>query len=178
LDLVTHELKKFMGLLLKPNGYVLEQLLSPLVIHTSATHKALKAIAPQCITRHHSHHYLGFVKTQWRLFSKETPPRAKPLLYVYRVFLTGIHLMQTGELEANLVTLNEKFQLPYLPDLIAQKVLGREKGQLNEADISFHEQEYQRLVSELEQARDRSHLPSENTAAPAMHDLLLKVRLN
>ncbi|MBE9029572.1 nucleotidyltransferase domain-containing protein [filamentous cyanobacterium LEGE 11480] len=177
LDLVTHELKKFMGLLLKPNGYVLEQLLSPLVIQTSETHQALKAIAPQCITRHHSHHYLGFVKTQWRLFTKETPPRVKPLLYVYRVLLTGIHLMQTGELEANLVTLNEKFQLAYLPDLIAQKVSVQEKGTLNEADISFHEQEYQRLVSELEQARDRSHLPSKHNAADAMNELLLQVRL-
>src|SRR5689334_10453999 len=31
LDLVTHDVKKFMGLLLKKNGYVLEQLCSPLV---------------------------------------------------------------------------------------------------------------------------------------------------
>ncbi len=177
LDLVTHELKKFMSLLLKPNGYVLEQLLSPLVIHTSEIHMALKAIAPNCITRQHSHHYLGFANTQWRLFSKETPPRVKPLLYVYRVLLTGIHLMQTAELEANLVTLNEKFQLSYLHDLIAQKVFGQEQGHLSEADRRFHEQEFDRLVRELEQARDRSHLPSENTAAPAMNDLLLKVRL-
>jgi uncharacterized protein len=42
LDLVTHELKKFMGLMLKRNGYVLEQLLSPLVIHTSETQRIKK----------------------------------------------------------------------------------------------------------------------------------------
>ena len=33
--------------------------------------------------------------------------RVKPLLYVYRVLLTGIRLMRTGEIEANLITLNE-----------------------------------------------------------------------
>ena len=43
------------------------------------------------------------------------PPRVKPLLYVYRVLLTGIHLMRTGEVEANLVTLNEEFRLPLHP---------------------------------------------------------------
>jgi uncharacterized protein len=67
LDLVTHELKKFMGLMLKRNGYVLEQLLSPLVIQTSPIHGELKALVPNCLTKHHSHHYLGFAQTQWRL---------------------------------------------------------------------------------------------------------------
>src|SRR5215469_14329646 len=33
LDLVTHDIQKFFGLLLKSNGYVLEQLYSPIVVH-------------------------------------------------------------------------------------------------------------------------------------------------
>jgi predicted nucleotidyltransferase len=35
LDLVTHDAKKFFGLMLKKNGYVLEQLFSPLIVLTS-----------------------------------------------------------------------------------------------------------------------------------------------
>jgi uncharacterized protein len=93
---VTHDAKKFFGLMLKKNGYVLEQVFSPLVVHTTPEHEELKAIAADCITRHHAHHYLGFAATQWKLFQKEDPPRVKPLLYVYRVLLTGIHLMRTG----------------------------------------------------------------------------------
>ncbi len=110
IDLVTHDIKKFFLLLLKKNGYVLEQLYSPLVIHTTPDHQELKAIASQSITRHHSHHYLGFAQTQWKLFEKEHPHRIKPLLYVYRVLLTGIHLMRIGKIEANLVKLNEEFK--------------------------------------------------------------------
>ncbi|NJO71998.1 MAG: nucleotidyltransferase, partial [Oscillatoriales cyanobacterium RM1_1_9] len=68
IDLVTHETKKFFGLLLRRNGAVLEQLYSPLIIHTTPEHQILKEIAQGCITRYHSHHYLGFAKTQWRLF--------------------------------------------------------------------------------------------------------------
>jgi uncharacterized protein len=106
IDLVTHDAKKFFLLLLKKNGYVLEQLYSPLILRTSPEHEELKEIARGCITRHHSHHYFGFAETQWQLFDKERPRRVKPLLYVYRVLLTGIHLMRTGEVDANLPGLN------------------------------------------------------------------------
>ncbi len=177
IDLVTHDLKKFFGLLLKRNGYVLEQLYSPLIVHTTPEHQELKAIAQGCITRYHSHHYLGFAETQWRLFAKETPPKVKPLLYVYRVLLTGIHLMQTGAIEANLVTLNAKFQLPYIPDLITRKLTGAEKAILDAADLEFHGQEYQRLCAELVQASQQSHLQAEPNAKTALHDLLVQIRL-
>jgi uncharacterized protein len=112
IDLVTHDARKFFDMLLKRNGYVLEQLYSPLIVHTTPEHDELKHLAKSCITRHHAHHYLGFARTQWELFEKEQPRRVKPLLYVYRVLLTGIHLMQTGEIECNLNALNAQFRLP------------------------------------------------------------------
>src|ERR1700723_158070 len=124
LDLVTHDIKKFFKMLLKKNGYVLEQLYSPLVVHSTPEHEELKAIAKGCITRHHSHHYLGFAETEWKLLNKESPTKIKPLLYVYRVLLTGIHMMRTGEVEANLVKLNERYPLPYMPELVARKLAG------------------------------------------------------
>ena len=100
LDLVSHDAKKFFLMLLKKNGYVLEQVFSPLVVHTTPEHEELKQIARGCFTKHHSHHYFGFAETQWKLFEKERPRRVKPLLYLYRVLLTGIHLMRAGEVEA------------------------------------------------------------------------------
>jgi predicted nucleotidyltransferase len=104
MDLVTHDVAKFFNLVLRRNGYVLEQIFSPLVLRTSPEHQELKALANACITRHHAHHYLGFAETQWRLFEKEQPRRVKPLLYVYRVLLTGegcaarggLHLPRAG----------------------------------------------------------------------------------
>lgn len=178
LDLVTHDIKKFFGLLLKKNGYVLEQLYSPLVVHTTQEHEELKTIAKGCITRYHSHHYLGFVETEWKLLNKDNPKRIKPLLYVYRVLLTGIHMMRTGEVEANLRHLNLTFKLPYLDELIARKSEGAEKSHLEEADMAFHEKEYTRLQSELEQASQNSHLPERPSSKEALNDLLVRVRLN
>src|SRR3989442_53314 len=141
MDIVSHDVRKFFGLLLKKNGYVLEQLFSPLVVHTTPEHAELKEICcarisstspnslhgrggESVITKHHSHHYFGFAETQWKLFLNESPRRVKPLLYVYRVLLTGVHLMRAGEVEANLLRLNEEFHLPYVADLVMRKQSG------------------------------------------------------
>ena len=177
MDLVTHDAKKFFGLMLKKNGYVMEQLLSPLVVHTTPEHDELKVIAKDCITKFHGHHYLGFAATQWKLFRKEEPPRVKPLLYVYRVLLTGMHLMRTGDVEANLLTLNEKAKLPYINELVERKLAGPEKGRLDEADIPFYEREYERLVAELKAAMEKSTLPEQATGKVALNDLLVKLRI-
>ena len=177
LDLVTHDVKKFFGMLLKKNGYVLEQLYSPLIVHTTPEHEELKIIARQCITRHHVHHYLGFAQSQWQLFSKQNPPKVKPLLYIYRVLLTGIYLMQTGVLEADLVELNKIFDLTYLSDLIAFKLLGAEKVVLPELNLIFHHQEYNRLCNELKEASHNSSLPEIPSCKNKLNDLLLRIRL-
>jgi predicted nucleotidyltransferase len=64
IDLVTHDVKKIFVMLFKKNGYVLEQLYLPLILTTSPEHEELKFIAKNCITRHHSYHYIGFAATQ------------------------------------------------------------------------------------------------------------------
>jgi predicted nucleotidyltransferase len=178
MDIVSHDVKKFFGLLLKKNGYVLEQLYSPLVVHTTPEHAELKEIAKGCITRHHSHHYFGFAETQWKLFDKERPRRVKPLLYAYRVLLTGIHLMRTGGVNANLVELNEEARLPYIPDLIARKQSG-ENTRLEDADVAFHPGEYERLRGELQSAHDASRLPElpSDETRTMLNALLVRLRV-
>ena len=96
MDIVSHDVKKFFGLLLKKNGYVLEQLFSPLIVQTTPEHEELKAIcnpgqidtSPNplpgrggeggasrtglsgVITKHHSHHYFGFAERSGTCFSR------------------------------------------------------------------------------------------------------------
>lgn len=177
IDLVTHDAAKFFGLMLKRNGYVLEQLLSPLIAFTTPEHEELKSIATSCITRHHAHHYLGFAATQWGLFEKESPPRVKPLLYTYRVLLTGIHLMKTGEVQANLCILNESAKLSYLDELIHRKTTGTEKGVLEAAEMEFYQGEYERLTKELERFYEESTLPEMPSGRDTLNDLLVRLRL-
>jgi predicted nucleotidyltransferase len=178
LDLVTHDAAKFFALMLRRNGYVLEQLHSPLVVHTTPEHTELRELARGCVTRYHAHHYLGFSANQWRLFSKESPQRIKPLLYTFRTLLTGLHLMQTGEIEANLQVLNQEARLPYLDDLIGRKTTEAEQTTLT-GEVTFYEAEYRRLTEALVQARDKSVLRDEvaTDTQHALSDLLVRVRL-
>ena len=178
IDLVTHDASKFFGLMLKRNGYVLEQLLSPLVVFSTPEYEELKSLAPGCITRHHAHHYLGFAATQWQLFEKESPPRVKPLLYTFRVLLTGIHLMKSGEVQANLCVLNESTKLSYLDELIHRKQTGAEQTILDAADIEHYRKEYNRLTQELEIAYTDSTLPDMPSSRAGLNDLLVRLRLN
>jgi len=177
IDLVTHDAYKFFSLMLKRNGYVLEQLFSPLVVYRRPEFEELRAIGLKCITRHHVHHYRGFAHTQWNLFEKESPPRVKPLLYVYRVLLTGIHLMKTGLVEADLTQLNQEFRLPYVNDLIAIKTGGQEQATLDASAVKRHAGEFQRLVAELENAGKESKLPDEPSAQGDLNRLLIRLRL-
>jgi predicted nucleotidyltransferase len=174
LDIVSHDLLKFARLLNTRNGYVLEQLLSPLVIITSPTHKALLDIAPALITRHHAHHYLGFAATQERLFTKTG--ELKPALYTLRVLLTGIHLMQTGELQADLNTLAT--DLPYAQDLIALK-REAEHAPFPDSAKAALAVDIPRLQAALDSARDTSPLPEQPSpeAVEALHNLVVTTRL-
>ncbi len=67
---------------------------------------------------------------------------------------------------------------PTCPNLIARKTGGAEHGRLAEADLEFHEHEYQRLTAELEQAFDESRLPETARGSAALNDLLVRLRLN
>jgi uncharacterized protein len=176
LDVVTHELGKFCRLLLSRNGYVLEQLLSPLVVTTSPVHEELIAAVPGCLTRHHAHHYLGFARTQWALF--ERTGELKPALYTLRVLLTGRHLMYSGEVVCDLARLADGMDLPYVPELIAAKAAGEHwpmpswtglRARLH-ADVA-------RLTGLLEQARDESALPDRPSAENQLDDVVIRYRL-
>ncbi len=174
-DLVTHEVKKFLDLLLRKNGYVLEQLYSPLVVWGGAAFEELRDLARGAITRHVYHHYAGFARNKLREFEGESPRRVKTLLYVYRVLLTGIHLLRTGEVEANLLHLYPAFDLPFIPDLIAQKAA--EQAALDETTLPHYQQAIERLQAELDEAFATTTLPEAPTNRPALDDFLLRLRL-
>lgn len=173
-DAVTHDLAKFCTLLLRRNGYVLEQVMSPLVVATSPVHEELRALVPGLVTSHHAHHYLGFARNQWRLFEKSG--ELKPLLYTFRVLLTGVHLMRTGEVEADLTRLAGG--PPYLPDLVEAKRAAEHGALPRDAPGPPRlRNDVAALTALLEDERDRSSLPEAPANHRALHDLVVRTRL-
>jgi predicted nucleotidyltransferase len=175
-EAVSHEVGKYLRLLCKHNGYVLEQIFSPLVAHGADFLAQLRPLAAKCITRHCYHHYRGFLQTQRKLFEKEEPKRAKTLLYAYRVALTGVHLLETGEVESHLPTLNERFRLPFIPELIERKA-SAECGTLSDVDVNFHTAQLDAWDKRLAEAFEASPLPEEVPGAE-LNEFLVELRLS
>ena len=134
----------------------------------------MRPLARRCITRHHYHHYRGFYATQRKLIEKEEPKRVKPILYAYRVLMTGIHLLRTGEVEANLPRLNEHFGFSFLDELIARKTA--EQVPAEDLDWPFHEARLGELEAQLDRAFVESNLPEERDRR-AIHEFLVGLRL-
>ena len=175
IDLVAHDVKKFLLMMMNKNGYVLEQLYSPLVVQGGAAFEELRTLGQGCITRQLYHHYDGFARNELGRYEAESSRRVKTLLYVYRVLMTGIHLLETGQVEANLPRLNEVFRLPFIAELIACKV--QERAVLAEVDLTGHEAAIPHLRTRLEAAFRESRLPEAPLNRPALDDFLVRVRL-
>jgi uncharacterized protein len=178
IDLVSHDLAKFLLLLLRQNGNYLEQLYSPLVIIESDCIEELRSLVREgTIARHAYHAYAGYAQDQWRKWRKVAVNGSAPLkllLYAYRVSLTGLHLLRTGEVNANLPALAPEYGLAHLSDLIAQKIREKATAQLS---VEEHDSALQSLQEQLALAYEQSPLPAEPTNRSALNDFLVRVRL-
>jgi predicted nucleotidyltransferase len=176
LDWVAHDVRKFARLMTNHNGYVLEQLFSPLVVVTTPAHAALRELGRGCVTRPTARHYQGFARGRRKRLA-EPNPTVKHLLYAYRTLLTGIHMMRSGEVVANITVLNDEFRLPCVTELVERKRHGAEKSALRESDIAEHAPYLDRLESDLESAYAASHLPETPQTAAALDDFVVGLRL-
>lgn len=175
IDLITYDVGEYFQLLLKQSPNVLEEIYSPLVQYETLYLEELREITRGCITKGFGQSYRSYAQKTWNSFEKQR--RLKPLLYVFRVLLTGLHLMETGEVESNIMRLNHRYRLPYLGDLIALKLHGSEDTLLEDLDLEFYGREFRRLMRLLTDARLGSELPEEPRSKPELHDLLIRLRL-
>lgn len=178
LDWVAHDIHKFATLMTRRNGYVLEQLYSPLVVFESTYFEELKEVGKGCVVRHLYHHYKGFAETKRRDLSKH--PTVKGLLYAYRVYLTGMHVLATGEIEANLTNLLEHVALPEeksVRELISVKRTGAEKQGLDESLMAWHWPQLDLLDARMLKAFDDSKLPDSPTTYDSLDTLVSRIAL-
>jgi predicted nucleotidyltransferase len=176
LDWVAHDVRKFARLMTQHNGYVLEQLFSPLVVVSTPAHAELLQLGKGCVTRPMLRHYEGFARGRRKRLA-EPAPTVKHALYAYRVLLTGIHLMESGEVVSNVVVLNERFRLQPIDELVARKRGGAEHMLLDERELVAHAKMLDALEVKLQEAHAASRLPDEATCVAALEDFVVRLRL-
>jgi uncharacterized protein len=175
-DLTTNEASDALRLLLSGNGNMLERILSPMQTHESADLEELRSLAVGTLSRRYARHYGGFARGMRRELTIE--PTVKKLLYAYRVLLTGITLLRTGVLEANVTTLAREFGIEStVQELVEAKRAGAEHSPIDSRTVSAHEPTLDRLSSALIEAEASSPLPMEATNADELNDWLVRRRL-
>jgi uncharacterized protein len=116
------------------------------------------------------------VHTQLKLLDGPAPT-VKELLYAYRVLLTGIHILNTAEIESNLRVLTQQYAVPGIDELIDRKLMGAEQAKLLPDELPGHLAALARLESALNVAFEKSILPEEPTTVPALDDFIVRARL-
>ena len=175
-DLTLTEIGKGLQLLVNGNGNLLERLLSSFQLYPGEPLEQLQELARGAVSRRCARHYQGFFRGMCREHERAEQPRAKTLLYAYRVALTGIHLLRTGELIADLRTLAPKLGYPDALALIHLKVLGAEKGAVTPEVDARHRAAWPALEADLQAALERSPLPEEAANEAACEAWLVDLR--
>ncbi|KIG19040.1 hypothetical protein DB30_05944 [Enhygromyxa salina] len=162
-DLTTNELAQALRLLIKGNGNLHERLASPFQLVTNQLVDELRELGLRARSRASHGHYRGYLHGMRREHEKQEPPRAKSLLYTYRVALTGIHLLETGELVAHLPSLAPEYGFSEVLELVEVKIAGAEKEPAPEPLATQLRARWPELEARIDAARDRSPLPEQAT---------------
>lgn len=173
-DLTTHEVAQALALLLKGNGNVLERILSPLQLVEGEQTKALQQIAQATIHRGFINHYMGFFRGVQREHGLQK--RAKSALYTYRVALTGIHLLRTGELITYVQTLATNTPFSNVARLVQLKQETAEKVAIPDELDAILADDWLKLEDALTTARDESTLPESAPNRKEVEDWLINLR--
>jgi hypothetical protein len=178
-DFTSNELGHVARLLLRGNGNMFERFLGPFPVVTTPAGHRMRALARNSLSRIVAQHYGGFFRGMMREYRAEAGAglrTAKRLLYAYRVALTGIHLLLTGELVTNVVSIHEEYECPNVIELVHRK-RSREKGTILETDEPRYLADLTRLEQVLEEAVSRSVLPEDPANRRELEEFIVATRL-
>ena len=178
-DLTLNELGQCARLLLGGNGNLVERCLGPFQVVTTPLGRTFADLARESLSKRVARHYNGFFKGMRRESEIEAQSQgrtAKRLLYAYRVPLTGIHLLQTGEVVTNVQQLADIYGFKYVYELIKIKE-ERELKTLSEDKAAPALLDFKKLETMLNQALERSILPDAPPNIAQVNAFIVEQRL-
>jgi predicted nucleotidyltransferase len=172
-DYTSNELAHALSGMLAGNGNFFERVLGRMTALSSSLLEELRPLALRALSRRVHRHYRGFALNQLRFLEKE--PTVKKLLYVLRTTTTGIHLLETGELEPDLTRLALRYDLEGAEGLVARKRAGERVG-LDRGLLETWRPKVDGLFVRLDVAMERSVLPEDPVNEEEVRGWLLRVR--
>jgi predicted nucleotidyltransferase len=174
IDYTSNELGHALAGILAGNGNFIERILGRTIADESPLLHELRPLMQRSLSRRVYRHYHGFARNQLAFLEKE--PTVKKLLYVLRTMLTGVHLLNVGELEADLTRLMDRYDVTAARDLVERKKIG-ETAPASPALLSAWRAAVERLFAALDLALRESALPVDPPNHEEVRDWLVTAPL-
>ena len=163
-DLVSHEIEKFISLILKGNGNLYESMFSPIFLYQNDNYfYELKELSKDALSKQVYYHYYGFAKHMLiHSYNSEEKRYRKNVMYLFRNLLSGIHVLEKKYFILNLDELCKIYNF--------------------KPDYNFYNGNYQQqakeLFSQLLEAKESSTLKEKSNESDMMkmNKFLLKIR--
>jgi hypothetical protein len=173
--LVSDELAPVLGALIAGDGRMLERVLSPWQVVTTALLDPLQNLARGAISRRFAPHYTARLEDCRDAHGSR--PTAASMLDAYQVALTGIHLLRSGRMEANVGVLASYYGYPGATELADLVRSGLGEQALAGSLATHHAARLPILAEALAAAASTSTLPTEATNRREIEAWLVDLRV-
>ena len=173
-DLQFYEIKKFLKLLLKANGNLIEMLLAPTIFY-KYNKVDWTQLGKMSLSQELLKYYSGYANGQRKRAAKTRG--AKALVYTYREMMAGIWLARTKKILFDFKQLQKNFREYYSWDSEIFNWASKHKDTLVEDEIwNNFMKEWEILESWLKDEMNKSPLPKEVDNYYYFNDILLDIR--
>lgn len=173
IDYSTVELGQASNRLLRGDGSILERIMAPRQLITGEDLRRLQKVTRGVICRRFNNHYRNFARGIIRDGDELERYTVRHILGVYRMALTGVHLLRTGQIKLDLLDLARANRLARIEPLV------RTYRDDPEAELEGNDPWVNRIVNLhalLTEAADSSLLPVDPDNPGGLEEYLLDMR--
>ena len=166
-DISLFEIKKLIGLALKGNCNILEEINSP-QFYKNADFVKLKQLINNAFGKKGIYNsYRGMAEFNYKRFILKGRNTIKKYLYVFRGLMAGIYCLQTGLIKPNIEELNKHFKIKEVTKLLEIK----RKGLENEPLVDLEEGKLDEIIKGLFDKIDEAYIKCKMPEVPTKEEV-------
>jgi hypothetical protein len=173
IDYSSEELGEGLRKLLKGDGSILERILSPRPMLKGDDLRRLQKVTRGVLSRRFFTYYRSFSRGVLRDYEGSEQRTVRHLLGAYRLALTGVHLLGTGKVVVDLMTLAREYGFSQISELT--KVHQKDAGAVLDEGSQWINR-LVRLHSLLDRSMEQSELPADPDDPAGLEEYLLDMR--
>lgn len=159
------------------NSRALEALYSPYIVFGGPEFDHLKRIARQFLTKQCYHDWLERAGLLRQRVADGQTTKTWDLLESARLYLAGIHLLRTTEVDSNLATLIERYEAYWLRPFLSRQQTQGDAALITPEEARILRYDLESLEMKLHAAFRASPLPDGSGSITALDEFLVEVRL-